>query len=122
MTNFNKSKIMKRAWEILRARDIDNKVSLEIPLVFPLYPGETKLCKKEIASFSVALQYAWDEAKREAELARYARIAENEELATQLADIKRRIFVLEMKDRWDEKDRELSRKLEAERRRIIAAA
>ena len=94
--NYNKSEIMKKAWEMFRTR---KAIGLAI-------------------SFAQALRMAWCEARNRVEAAR-----RNNSLtvAEKIARIEESLFNLQMKDRFSSSDRELERKWRQELNELKAA-
>jgi len=91
---YNKSEIMKAAWEMHRH-------TVEITRRWP----ETARKAKLATSFSTALRIAWQNAKAQAN--------------TTKKDLEECLFNLRMKDRWDNSDFDYARQLE---QRISAVA
>ena len=84
---YNKSEIMKAAWAMHRE-------NVEAVRRWPAKARQEKLAN----SFSTCLKMAWAIAKQAIE---------------NPADPKEQLFLLKMKDRWDNSDFELARELEA---------
>ena len=107
--NYNKSEIMKRAWTLYKNK---NRLILEqlgrTKKDSPLYP----IIKKNVPPFADSLKQAWADAKREVTKARAVTslsVADK----TKLDGLKKELFVLEMKDRWNNHDSQRASKLQA---------
>ena len=117
MTNFNKKEIMTRAWE-LHKRSVEHYGGLNC---YSIVDGVKSLITP--ITFGEALKQAWAEVKPYVERARLqARAYANPVIGAELTDIDNTIFILQMKDRWNDDDYKAQRNLEAKKQKLIELA
>jgi len=109
MTNYNKSEIMARAWEMHGSNEFLLTLIAKNPIIAQFHKSA------QSRPFGYFLKKAWAEAKAAGEQA----IEAEQAPAQTIEAIERQIFTLKMKDRWSREDYSTMDKLQAEQTAIL---
>ena len=114
---YNKSEIMKKAWELYK-----NKINDQVRKLYWLDKEVALVEAKKQVSFSKCLKYSWELAISKAKAdQRKQEIANNKNLKQELETLDQKIFLLNMKDRMNGSDIVEMRELNNQRAKLISA-